>query len=126
MAQRKAKAREIYFIRVDGIELGPFRSKDAAVQEAKQIRGEGAESVKIRTESISVSADLYSSGSDDDDHDDLDDLFEDEEEDEESGDDDDEEWEDLDDDDDEDEEEDEDEAPAVTHPFFRPIRKGKR
>lgn len=122
MAQRKAKAREIYFIRVDGIELGPFRSKDAAVQEAKQIRGEGAESVKIRTESISVSADLYSSGS----HDDLDDLFEDEEEEEEeSGDDDDEEWEDLDDDDDEDEEE-EDEAPAVTHPFFRPIRKGKR
>lgn len=127
--KRKIERREIYFIRADGIEIGPFRSEEAARAEGRQIKKEGAESVKLSRQSVSVDADLYPSsepeepeeGNDDDELDDDDEIewerFT-------SGDDDeDDEIEDDDDDEDEEDDEDdeEDDPPLITHTFFRPI-----
>jgi len=133
--KRRLETREVYFIRVDGIEIGPFRSREAAIAEAKQIRSEGAKSVKLAKSSVSVDADLYPV-QDEPELGDEDDLTDEEEEEWQrllDGDDDDEEDDEIEieDDDDEDEiedddeggddEEDEDKPPLVTHSWFRPL-----
>lgn len=132
--KRRLETREVYFIRVDGIEIGPFRSREAAIAEAKQIRSEGAKSVKLAKSSVSVDADLYPVQDEPELGDE--DLTDEEEEEWQrllDGDDDDEEDDEIEieDDDDEDEiedddeggddEEDEDKPPLVTHSWFRPL-----
>ncbi len=121
----------VYYVRTADTEIGPFRTKEGALAEARALKADG-EDVKIRREFPSADAkgrkkksgddDFFEDDEDDEDDDDFSDLFDDDDEDDEGDDD----FSDLFDDDDEDDEgdEDDDREPSPTHGWFRKIGKG--
>lgn len=131
MATKKKSTQTVdaYYIRSKGVEIGPFRSRSAALAEAKAIEASGDKEVKIAQKRVAPKefdfsregegAVKHGKKTKDDDEDSR--YFDDDDE----GDDEEEDEDDEEEDDDEDEDED-DEPPAVTHPFFRPIGKGKK
>jgi hypothetical protein len=137
-AKKKAEHFPAYYIRTKGVEIGPFRSREAALAEAKAIR-ESDPDVKIRQREVTREAfnapvskkkDSSSSKKKTDDDEDLDSLFDDDDDEEEEEDDDDDLFDSDEDADEEEEEEDDDDdedddPPSITHPFFRTLGKDK-